>query len=125
LVFWLTGQPITDAAYGDQSIVADLPPQITDIDLDGVRGDVCRIVPDMIKELCLADDPPALRIKYSRSTNSRGVRFAGAPFTKTSRLAGFSCTSPTLSTAGRARAPRRSSARIRASKTTKEKGLVR
>ena len=121
----LRRQPVADTAYGDQPIASDLAPQVADIDLDGVRAYVGGAVPDVVQQLSLAD-PPARRYGSGIPTaQTRGgqVRRHSVDPDLTARRIQLQISA--LMTTGRARAPRRSSALIRASNTTKEKGLVR
>ena len=67
---------------------------------------------------------PARRMRNSSSENSRGVSSMVESPRRTVCAAGSRVRSSTASAAGRGWTPRRSNARIRASRTTKENGLV-
>ncbi len=72
------------------------------------------------------DTTSPLRLRRKSSTaNSRLVRSIVSPPRRTVRDAGSTVRSPASSTTGRSRAPRRTSARNRASSTAEENGLVR
>src|SRR4029079_13983370 len=65
---------------------------------------------------------PSLRTRYSSNANSRAVRRTSVSCRRHRRAPGSSSSEPTVSTVGRGGAPRRTSARNRASSTTNEHG---
>ena len=71
-------QRVADAAHRDQTVIADLAAWVADVDLDGIGPDLGGAVPRDPADSALPITRLALQIRYSSSTNSRGVRSAGA-----------------------------------------------
>ena len=98
----------------------DLVPQVPDVDLDDVRIARRTRSPTRGRGSSIFDTTSPLRRRRNSSTaSSRAVRSIGVPSRDARRDAGSKRRSPASSTAGRSPAPRRISARSRATRTTR------
>ena len=115
---------VPGAADRRDDVAAELAAQVPDVDLDDVEV-LAVPVPDVVAQLDLADHlPGAAQQVLEQGELARGGRDR-LPAERHDVARGVEATSPTVRTTGRGTAPRRSSARRRATSTTKAKGLVR
>ena len=125
----ISGQPVSgpsqrlDRRPPERTV--QLVPQMPHIDLDDVRVAVEVEVPHVGQDLPLAEHLAAAAQQELQQDSSRLVNASSVAPRQARRDAGSRRRSPADRTAGRSGAPRRSSARSRATSTACENGLVR
>ena len=79
-------EAVADPAHGLEPVLAELPAQVADVDVDDVRPRVVVVAPDARQQLLAAQDLVRVLRKVRRSSNSRALSSTVSPLTLAQRV---------------------------------------